>query len=152
MGTLCVAGHIRANWVAIRCGRYPRHLGFVFLRSLWARIANPLSVVVHIRAIWVNAVGLGAPMYSRIETGKVEPSLTTLEKIAKALSVKLTDLFEADTTLDDVNSYDASLIEKIKLVEELNEEEKKMVFSFVDALVGKKKLKDALSGVLNDVK
>jgi len=100
----------------------------------------------------VNAVGLGAPMYSRIETGKVEPSLTTLEKIAKALNVKLTDLFEADTTLDDVNSYDASLIEKIKLVEELNEEEKKMVFSFVDALVGKKKLKDALSGVLNDVK
>jgi hypothetical protein len=61
-------------------------------------------------------------------------------------------LFEADTTLDDVNSYDASIMEKIKLVEELNEEEKKMVFSFVDALVGKKKLKDALSGVLNDVK
>jgi len=27
-----------------------------------------------------------------------------------------------------------------------------MVFSFVDALVDKKKLKDALSGVLNDAK
>ena len=35
---------------------------------------------------------------------------------------------------------------------ELNADEKKMVFAFVDALVGKKKLKDALSGVLNDVK
>ena len=31
-------------------------------------------------------------------------------------------------------------------------EEKKTVFSIVDAFVGKKKLKDALSGVLNDVK
>jgi len=66
--------------------------------------------------------------------------------------VKLSDFFDADDKLADVNSYDASIMEKIKLVEELNEEEKKIVFSLVDALVGKKKLKDALSGVLHDVK
>jgi hypothetical protein len=36
--------------------------------------------------------------------------------------------------------------------EALSDEEKKTVFSIVDAFVGKKKLKDALSGVLNDVK
>ncbi len=101
----------------------------------------------------ITAVGLGAPMYSRIETGKAEPSLTTLEKIAKALGVKLVDFFEADNNnLEEINSYDASLMEKVKTIEELNAEEKKMVFAFVDALVGKKKLKDALSGVLNDVK
>jgi len=100
----------------------------------------------------INAVGLGAPMYSRIETGKAEPSLTTLEKIAKALGVQITDFFITDTALEDINSYDASLMEKVKLIEELNEDEKKMVFSFVDALVGKKKLKDALNGVLNDNK
>lgn len=100
----------------------------------------------------ISSVGMGAPMYSRIENGVNEPSLTTLEKIAKALGVKLSDIFDTDDKLADVNSYDASLMEKIKLVETLNEEEKKMVFSFVDALVGKKKLKDALSGVLNDAK
>jgi len=43
-------------------------------------------------------------------------------------------------------------MEKIKLVEGLNDEEKKIVFSLVDALVGKKKLKDALSTVLTDTK
>ena len=59
---------------------------------------------------------------------------------------------DANNDFEDVNSYDASLMEKVKLIEELNEDEKKLVFSFVDALVGKKKLKDALSGVLNDVK
>ena len=48
--------------------------------------------------------------------------------------------------------YSCGIWEKIKLIEILNDEEKKMIFSFVDALVGKKKLKDALSGVLNDVK
>ncbi|GCD80932.1 helix-turn-helix domain-containing protein [Schleiferia thermophila] len=100
----------------------------------------------------ISAVGMGAPMYSCIESGVNEPSLSTLEKIAKALGVKLSDLFDTDDKLADVNSYDAFLMEKIKLVETLNEEEKKMVSSFVDALVGKKKLKDALSGVLNDVK
>jgi hypothetical protein len=60
--------------------------------------------------------------------------------------------FDTDDKLADVNSYDASIMEKIKLVEVLNDEEKKIVFTLVDALVGKKKLKDALSGVLNDVK
>ena len=43
-------------------------------------------------------------------------------------------------------------MEKIKLVEVLNDNEKKIVFSLVDALVGKKKLKDALSFVLNEAK
>jgi len=100
----------------------------------------------------ITAVGLGAPMYSRIETGKAEPSLTTLEKIAKALGVKLVDFFEVDDKLEDINSFDASLMEKVKTIEALNSEEKKMVFAFVDALVGKKKLKDALSNVLSDVK
>lgn len=100
----------------------------------------------------INTVGLGAPMYSRIETGKAEPSLTTLEKIAKALGVKLTDLFDVDDILEDLNSYDTSLMEKVKAIEALSDEEKKTVFSIVDAFAGKKKLKDALSGVLNDVK
>lgn len=100
----------------------------------------------------ITAVGLGSPMYSRIETGKSEPSLTTLEKIAKALGVKLADFFEVDDKLEDINSFDASLMEKVKTIEALDSEEKKMVFAFVDALVSKKKLKDALSNVLHDVK
>jgi len=100
----------------------------------------------------VSAIDMGAAMYSRIETGKTEPSLSTLEKISKALGVKLSELFETDDNLTDVNSYDASLMEKIKLIEGLNDEEKKTVFNIVDAFIGKKKLKDALSNVLHDVK
>ena len=100
----------------------------------------------------VTSAPVGAAMYSRIETGKTEPSLSTLEKIAKALGVKLSDFFDTDDKLADVNSYDGSLMEKVKAIEALSDEEKKTVFSIVDAFVGKKKLKDALSGVLNDVK
>jgi transcriptional regulator with XRE-family HTH domain len=100
----------------------------------------------------ISAVDMGAPMYSRIENGVNEPSLTTLEKIARALGVTLSDFFNNEDKLADVNSYDASIMEKIKLVEVLSDEEKKIVFSLVDALVGKKKLKDALSTVLTEAK
>jgi hypothetical protein len=43
-------------------------------------------------------------------------------------------------------------MEKEKTIEELNADEKKVAFALVDALVGKKKLQNALSGVLSDVK
>ena len=100
----------------------------------------------------VTTVDMQPAMYSRIENGKTEPSLSSLEKIAKALGVKLSDLFDDEDKLADVNSYDASLMEKVKLIEDLNDDEKKTVFSIVDAFAGKKKLKDALANVLNDVK
>lgn len=99
----------------------------------------------------ITAIDMSAPMYSRIENGKTEPSLTTLEKIAKSLGVSLSELFEADDKMSDVNSLDKSLLEKVRLIEALNDDEKKTVFSIVDAFVGKKKLKDALANVLNDV-
>jgi len=44
------------------------------------------------------------------------------------------------------------MLEKVKAIEALSVEEKKTVFSIVDAFAGKKKLKDALSSVLSDVK
>jgi transcriptional regulator with XRE-family HTH domain len=92
----------------------------------------------------ISAVDMGAAMYSRIENGKTEPSLSTLEKIAKALGVSLAEFFNDDNKLDDINSFDASLMEKVKTIDALNEEEKKTVFSIVDAFAGKQKMKDAL--------
>lgn len=85
-------------------------------------------------------------------------SLST--SIAMAQNSLYRAVFKNDTTLlkqlikqgTDVNSYDGSLMVKVKAIEALSDEEKKIVFSLVDALVGKKKLKDALSGVLHDVK
>ncbi len=42
-------------------------------------------------------------------------------------------------------------MEKVKLIETLSDEEKQTIFSILDAFVGKKKLKDTLASVLNDV-
>jgi ERCC4-type nuclease len=51
----------------------------------------------------------------------------------------------------EVNSQDSTLMEKIKLIESLPDEERKTIFTILDAFVGKKKLKDTLSNVLHDV-
>jgi hypothetical protein len=66
--------------------------------------------------------------------------------------ISLSDFFATEDAIADVNSYDGSLMEKVKAIEALSDEEKKTVFSIVDAFAGKKKLNDALSGVLSDVK
>jgi transcriptional regulator with XRE-family HTH domain len=60
------------------------------------------------------------PQYSRIESGKTDPSFTTLERIAKALGISLADLFKADDIFKDANTYDKTLMEKLKLIDELD--------------------------------
>jgi transcriptional regulator with XRE-family HTH domain len=99
----------------------------------------------------IAAIDMGTAQYSRIEGGKTEPSISTLERIAKALGVKLSELFASDEDLQDISSQDATVMRKVKLIESLSDEEKQTIFSILDAFVGKKKLKDTLSSVLNDV-
>ena len=42
-------------------------------------------------------------------------------------------------------------MEKVALLEALNDNEKQTIYTMLDAFIGKQKLKDALSGVLKDV-
>jgi transcriptional regulator with XRE-family HTH domain len=88
-------------------------------------------------------IGIDQAQYSRIENGKVEPTLSSLEKIADALDVSLTELFDDNIVLD-INSYDKSAIDKLRLVEELEEEEKKSIFNIIDIAISRKRLKDNL--------
>jgi transcriptional regulator with XRE-family HTH domain len=89
--------------------------------------------------------------YSRIENGKTDPSFSSVVKIAAALGVSLPDLFKADELFTDINSFDKSLMEKMALVEQLDKKEKTAFYAVLDAFLGKKKMKDALSSVLTTV-
>jgi transcriptional regulator with XRE-family HTH domain len=90
--------------------------------------------------------------YSRIESGKTDPAFSSVIKIAKAMDVELLDLFKADQTFRDINSFDKSLAEKLSFIEGLDKKDKIAFYAVLDAFIGKKKLKDALSNVLSDVK
>lgn len=99
----------------------------------------------------ISVANLDSAQYSRIENGKTDPTVTTLEKIAKALGVSLSDLFASTDELKEINSYDKSIMEKVALLEALSDNEKQTIYTMLDAFIGKQKLKDALSGVLKDV-
>lgn len=91
---------------------------------------------------------MDASQYSRIENGKTDPSFTIVAKIAKALGVTLAELFEADNIFTSINSADKTLMEKIKVIEQLDEQERNSIYNIIDGLFAKKKLKDTLSTAL----
>lgn len=92
-------------------------------------------------------IGIDQAQYSRIESGKVEPTLSSLERIADALGIGIGEFFSERPTID-VNTYDKSILERLRLLEELGEEEKKPIFSIIDMAIAKNRMKSMLSDAL----
>jgi transcriptional regulator with XRE-family HTH domain len=88
------------------------------------------------------------PQYSRIEGSKTDPAFSAVAKMAKALGISLSDLFNADEIFNDANTYDKTLMEKIRLIDTLDDTEKKSLFNIIDSLIAKKKLKDNLASLV----
>ena len=72
----------------------------------------------------VMGAGIDKAQFSRIENDKIDPSFSTIEKIAKAMGCSIAELFASAEELKDINSHDKSLMEKLMLIETLSEEEK----------------------------
>lgn len=100
----------------------------------------------------LTLANLDPAQYSRIENGKTDPSINTLERISTALGVSLSELFTSTKDLKDVASIDKSIMEKVNLIESLHKDEKNTIYTMLDAFISKRKLKDALKNVLQDVK
>ena len=86
--------------------------------------------------------------YSRIENGKTDPSFSVVVRIAKSLGVELYELFKAEDLFKEVNSANRSAVEKLALIEQLDKKEKAAFYTLLDALIAKKKMRDALTGAL----
>lgn len=84
-----------------------------------------------------------------MENGKTDPSVTTFEKIATALGVTLAELFADNEPLTEIASTDRTLMEKVQLIERLDQEERQTVYNVLDAFLTKQKLKQALTGALD---
>ena len=75
-------------------------------------------------------IGIAQAQYSVIESGKTVPTIPTLEKISKVFEVELTAFFKDQNKKDeDVN---LSILEKVKLIESLEEDEKGALFKMID--------------------
>ena len=86
--------------------------------------------------------------YSRIESGKTDPSFSVVVRISNSVRFSLSELFKADDVFKDVNTYDKTLMEKLRVLDSLDDAEKKSIYTLIDSLISKKKLKDNLSNLI----
>lgn len=94
-----------------------------------------------------GASGIPQGQYSRIENSKVEPSVSTLEKLAKVLDVSISELFKSNDIDQDLN---LPLLEKIKLIDTLGKDEQQAIFKMIDLAIANKRLKENLQNLINE--
>ena len=73
-------------------------------------------------------------------------TLPTLEKIAQVFETDIVELLRNPGAEE--KEVNLSILEKVKLIDSLEEAEKTALFTFIDMAIAKKKLKDNLSHLL----
>ena len=85
--------------------------------------------------------------YSRIENSKVEPSISTLEKLATVFEVDIAEFFKSDDLEQEVN---LPLMQKIKLIDTLAPDEQQALLKMIDLALSNKRMKDNLASMIAD--
>ena len=90
-----------------------------------------------------NAVGVHPSNYSKMEKGERDVSIEVADKLAKFYGISLDELVHLEGKIpDEVTIEDKSVSERIKLIQQLEEEDKKAVFRIIDGMLTKSKFKD----------
>ena len=84
--------------------------------------------------------------YSRIEGGKVIPTIPTLQKIANLFEVSLSELLKKNMKLEE--ELNLPLLEKVKKLSELDKDERDAIIKLIDIALSKKQIKDNLTNLL----
>ena len=88
-------------------------------------------------------IGSSGPIVGRYERGERTPSMDIAKKIPKYYGLTIDQLVNFDGNMpDEVTVEDKSLLEQVKLMSQLEEEERSMVFKMIDTFLTKKKFKD----------
>jgi hypothetical protein len=58
------------------------------------------------------------------------------KRLQKPWGGSLTELIQSDESMSDINSVDKSLMEKVRLLEALNDEERKTIDTMLDEFIG----------------
>lgn len=89
------------------------------------------------------AAGLHPANYNKMEKGEREPSIDALDKIAKLFGMTVDELIHFEGKLPkEVKIEDKTTNEKLRLIEQLDEEDKQAVFRIIDCMLTKSKFKD----------
>jgi transcriptional regulator with XRE-family HTH domain len=90
-----------------------------------------------------DLIGMHRSNYSKIETGQREISVAAVDKIANFFNITIDELVHLGEDIPkEVSMEDKTTTEQVKLIQELDEEEKNMIFKMVETFLTKKKFKD----------
>lgn len=90
-----------------------------------------------------DLIGMHRSNYSKIETGQREISVAAVDKIAGFFNMTIDELVHLGEDIPkEVSMEDKTTTEQVKLIQELDEEEKNMIFKMVETFLTKKKFKD----------
>jgi len=90
-----------------------------------------------------SEVGLGISHYSKIENGQREASVELLDKFAKFYGITIDQIVHMDTDVPkEVCVEDKTASEQVRLIAELDEKDKSVIFSMIETMLTKKKFKD----------
>ncbi|MBD3329380.1 helix-turn-helix domain-containing protein [Candidatus Dojkabacteria bacterium] len=81
--------------------------------------------------------------YSKIENGQREISLAAVDKIAEFFNISIDELVHMGNDIPkEISLEDKTTVEQVKLIQELDPEEKGMIYKMIETFLTKKKFKD----------
>lgn len=88
-------------------------------------------------------LGLDKSSYSKLEKGLREVKVVELQKLSSLFEMTIDQIvnFEGDTPKE-ITIEDKSAVEQMKLIGQLEEEDRKTVFSIIDKMLTNKKFKN----------
>jgi len=88
-------------------------------------------------------LGIDQSNYNKIENGKREPSIDLLNKLAGLFDVTVDDILNPDKDIPkEVTVEDKTTMEQVRLIQQLDDEDKHVIFRMIDTMLTKKKFKD----------
>ena len=75
--------------------------------------------------------------------------MNILQRIAHVLEIDVVSFFEAKNSHTEIQTINEPLLQKVKLLEELDEAQKSAICSMIDTAIANKRLKQALSNAMN---
>lgn len=88
-------------------------------------------------------LGIDQSNYNKIENGKREPSIDLLNKLAGLFGVSVDDILNPGKELPkEVTVEDKTTMEQLRLIQQLDDEDKHVIFKMIDTMLTKKKFKD----------
>jgi transcriptional regulator with XRE-family HTH domain len=81
--------------------------------------------------------------YSRVEAGERELSIDAIGKIAKYFNMTIDNLVNLEDDIpQEITFEDKTIIEQMHLIQQLDEEDKTIVYKMIDKMLTTKKFKD----------